>query len=117
MWKGTLDYKTEAALYGHGHSHVNMSVFSSPVDENQQYEEIMTKRHKGFYFFQIWNKKNDVMSFFYDLDNKIFYDNSHIHIVVEDADEFVQESFKMVALNKYSNIIKEGDEFEPKQVI
>lgn len=117
MWKGTLDHKTEAALYGHGHSHVNMPVFSSSVDENQQYEEIMTKRGKGFYFFQIWNKRNDVMSFFYDLDNKVFYDNSHIQIIVEDADEFVQESFKMVALNKYSNIIKEGDENEPEQVV
>ena len=38
MWKAMLDTKTEAAINGHGHSHVNMSTYESIVDINQQYE-------------------------------------------------------------------------------
>lgn len=111
MWKATLDNKTEAAINGHGHSHVNMSPFKSIVDENQQHGEILTKG-KGFYFFQIWNKRNEINSFFYDIDNKIYYENKDIEIIVEDVDDFVKESFKMIAGEIRTFPMEVGEDFE-----
>jgi hypothetical protein len=110
MWKASLDYKTEAAINGHGHSHVNMSPFASIVDVNQQHDEILTK-HEGFYLFQIWNKHNEINSFFYDLDNKIYYTKDDIEIIVEDVDNFVEESFRMVTGEKRTFPMEVGEDF------
>ena len=93
IWKAGLDDVTEQYLNGHGHSHVNMSTFSSPVDELQQHDEILTKKN-GFYLFQIWNKRNEVNSFFYDLDHKIYY--PEVELIVEETDSFIKGSFNYV---------------------
>ena len=114
LWKAMLDDETEASLFGHGHSHVFMSTFVSDVDENQQCEEILTKG-KGFYFFQIWNKRNEINSLFYDIDNKVFYQNKDIEIIVEDVDNFVSKSFYMVTPKRTPMEVGEG--FESKQVV
>lgn len=111
MWKAYLDWKTEAAINGHGHSHVNMSPFASIVDINQQHDEILTK-HEGFYLFQIWNKHNEVNSFFYDLDNKVYYTKEDIKIIVEGVDDFVEESFRMVTGEKRIFPVEVGEGFE-----
>ena len=111
LWKASLDNKTEAAINGHGHSHVNMSPFASVVDENQQHDEILTKNN-GFYFFQIWNKRNEVNSFFYDIDNRIYYEKEDIDIIVEDVDTFVEESFRMVAGETRRKPMEAGEDFE-----
>lgn len=111
MWKATLNDNIEAALNGHGHSHVNMSPFASVVDENQQHDEILTKKN-GFYFFQIWNKRNEVNSFFYDIDNKIFYTKDDIEVIVEDVDYFVDRSFDMVDGERKPKRYEVGEDFE-----
>lgn len=111
MWKATLDDKTEAAINGQGHSHVNMSTFASIVDENQQHDEILTKKN-GFYLFQIWNKRNEINSYFYDIDKKIFYTKEDIEMIIEDVDEFVEESFRMVFGERRMTASEVGEEFE-----
>lgn len=99
MWKATLSDEIDQNLFGHGHSHVNMDVFTSVVDVNQQHDEILTKQN-GFYFFQIWNKRNDISSFFYDIDNRLFYGPKKIEMIVEydndNSDSFIRQSFNMV---------------------
>ena len=99
MWKATLSDEADQNLFGHGHSHVNMDVFASVVDVNQQHDEILTKQN-GFYFFQIWNKRNDISSFFYDIDNRLFYGPKKIEMIVEydndNSDSFIRQSFNMV---------------------
>lgn len=99
MWKATLSDEADQNLFGHGHSHVNMDVFASIVDMNQQHDEILTKQN-GFYFFQIWNKRNDISSFFYDIDNHLFYGPKKIEMIVEydngNSDSFIRQSFNMV---------------------
>lgn len=105
MWKAGLDNVTEEFLNGHGHSHVNMSTFASIVDENQQHDEILTKK-QGFYFFQIWNKRNEINSFFYDIDNKIYYTKENIEMIVEDVDNFINDSFNITAVEKERKDVK-----------
>lgn len=112
MWKATLDDDVEANLFGNGHSHVNMSTFASIIDVNQQHDEILTKK-KGFYFFQIWNKRNEYNSFFYDIDNKTYYTAVDINLIVEGTENFVEDSFKMVSGERnWSNNLEAGEDFE-----
>lgn len=112
LWKAMLDEDVDANLFGNGHSHVNMQTFASIVDENQQHDEVLTKQ-TGFYFFQIWNKKNEINSFFYDIDNKIYYTNDDINMIVEEADRFVDESFRVVhGERKWSDYYEVGEDFE-----
>ena len=90
MWKGSLATEEDANLFGQGHSHVMMSTTPSPRDKTQQLDEIGHKGY-GFFFFQIWNKKNEISSFFYDIDNDLMYDSSEIMMIVEE-DEFIHDS-------------------------
>ena len=96
MWKAELTDEQDANLFGHGHSHVNMSTGASAVDVRQQYEEIALK-HGGFWLFQIWNKQGSINSFFYDLENDLVYEDNFVEICVEvngeDLMEFAQDSF------------------------
>lgn len=110
LWKATLDEDVEANLNGHGHSHVNMSVFASIVDENQQHDEILTKKN-GFYLFQIWNKRNEINSFFFDVDNRLYFTKNNIEMIVEETEEFVKESFNMVSIERRRKSFEEGEDF------
>ena len=100
LWKAELPEEQDNNLFGHGHSHVNMPTGASGEDILQQYEETAHKKH-GFWLFQIWNKKGDVNSFFYDLDNELFYPNDQINLVIEigeqTVDEFIEDSYKQLA--------------------
>jgi len=111
LWKANLDDEVEANLFGNGHSHVNMSTFASSVDERQQHDEILTKKN-GFYLFQIWNKRNEISSFFYDIDNKIFYRPENVNIIVEEANEFIINSFEIVqGRHNRINAYEAGEDF------
>lgn len=100
LWKATLDDDTDAHLFGHGHSHVYMDSFPSIVDIRQQHDEILMKE-KGIYLFQIWNKRHEVSSFFYDLDNKLYYETDMINLKAFDSDE-LQNVFVMNAMRNVS---------------
>ena len=93
-WKAKLTDEQDANLFGQGHSHVNMPTSPSSVDTKQQLSEIENKGN-GFFFFQIWNKKMDVNSFFYDIDNGLLYEKEDIELILED-DEFITNSRKML---------------------
>jgi len=121
LWKATLTDEEDQNLFGHGHSHVNMETFASMVDINQQHDEILTKQ-TGFYFFQIWNKRNSINSFFYDIDNKICYTNDDIDMIVEceneNLEQFIADSFSKVYNRKDTCPVETGEDWnESKQVI
>ena len=95
MWKATIPPEADANLFGQGHSHVMMGVCPSSRDAEQQKDEVLQKGH-GFYFFQIWNKKLEVNSFLYDIDNNVMYDADDIRLVIEE-DDFIRESKEILA--------------------
>lgn len=115
LWKATLEDDVDNNLFGNGHSHVNMSTFASIVDENQQHDEILTKK-SGFYFFQIWNKRNEVNSFFYDIDNKIYYTANDICMIIETVDDFVTDSLRVVKKEQKIGQFEAGEDFESEQI-
>lgn len=77
-WKISLTDEEDANLFGQCHSHVDMGVFASGTDLKQQHDEIALKGRTGFYLFQIWNKKLQIASFFYDLDNNKLYEGDEV---------------------------------------
>lgn len=102
LWKATLTEDQDAHLDGNGHSHVNMAPTPSITDEKQQHDGVVSKG-KGFYLFEIWNKQGDVNMRFYDIDNKIFYEDEDINMFVEEIDEFVWNSSRLVERERYGS--------------
>ena len=102
------------ALKFQAHSHVNFSTTASAVDIENQTQMIEKVGNEGFYIFQIWNKKGDINTYFYDLTEGIFYDRDDVIIKVEtsegtmddflaNAEELVKERKEVVTTyNQYS---------------
>lgn len=84
------------------HSHVDMGVTPSGTDLTNQREIIEGSSQKGFYIFQIWNKRMQCYSVIYDFEAEIMYENSDIEIAVllnEGfwADEWAEDTHKVVS--------------------
>jgi len=75
------------------HSHVDMSTTPSPTDINNQREVVKNTITGGYMLFQIWNKKGDINSYFYDINDNLLYDRSDINIEITAGDE--NETLKM----------------------
>lgn len=66
----------------HGHSHVNMNVFSSGVDDKYQ-EDLLTKVDDGdYYIFFIMNKKMEMCIFLYDFEQQVMFDKNDIEFQI-----------------------------------
>lgn len=70
------------------HSHVDMSTTPSTTDTDNQRNVVRNTITGGFMLFQIWNKKGDINSFFYDIDNNLLYDRNDINIEIQADGEF-----------------------------
>ena len=88
-------------MHFQAHSHVNMSTSASGTDVQNQEDVISNLGGKGFYIFQIWNKKDDISTYLYDLDNNTFYDRKDVLIDVEGVDEFIAGVADLVQKKTY----------------
>lgn len=67
----------------HGHSHVNMNVFSSGVDDKYQ-KDLLAKVDDGdYYIFFIMNKKMEMCIFLYDFEQQIMFDKNDINLKIQ----------------------------------
>lgn len=62
----------------HGHSHVNMNVFSSGVDDKYQKDLIAKVEDGDYYIFFIMNKKMEICMFLYDFKQQIMFEKTDI---------------------------------------
>ena len=67
----------------HGHSHVNMGVTPSGVDE-QFYQDLLTQV-TDYFIICITNKKNDYTVRFYDVENNILYTDLELKVLLDDG--------------------------------
>lgn len=67
----------------HGHSHVNMGVSPSGVDE-QFYQDILTQV-TDYFIITITNKRNEYTVRFYDMENNIMYSDLPIIVMLDDG--------------------------------
>lgn len=71
-------------LRGHGHSHVNMGVYSSGIDDTYQ-RDLITKVQDGdFYLFFVLNKKMDMYALLYDFNQQIIFETKDMTIEILD---------------------------------
>ena len=89
-------------MHFQAHSHVNMSTSASGTDVQNQEDMIANLGGKGFYIFQIWNKKDDISTYLYDLDNNIFYDRKDVVIDIEGVDDFLLTVYDLVQKKTYT---------------
>lgn len=66
----------------HGHSHVNMNVFSSGVDDQYQKDILTMVKDGDFYIFLILNKKMEMCVLLYDMAQHILFETADIEIEI-----------------------------------
>ena len=92
-------------MHFQAHSHVNMSTTASGPDMQNQADVIANLGKTGFYIFQIWNKKSEISTYLYDLDNNTFYDKNDVELEIEDAEhgtltDFAEKTTELVSEKK-----------------
>ena len=89
-WLTELDDETFNNLRFQGHSHVNMGVTPSSVDE-AYYDTILDvfKREdpNSFYIFTVMNKRGEMYLIIYDLANNIIYNKNDIDVMIIDGNK------------------------------
>lgn len=88
-----------------GHSHVNMGVTPSGVDENF-YNELLTQVN-DYFIIMVTNKKDDVYLRFYDKLNNLVYEDLDLVIVSNEGvnyDEWYLEEAKKLAKKTFTPI-------------
>lgn len=77
----------------HGHSHVNMNVFSSGVDDAYQKDLIRNTEDGDYYIFIIMNKKREICILLYDFHQQILFKTADITLGVATKDNIVLETW------------------------
>jgi len=98
-WLYSLDDDTFSAIRMQGHSHVNMNVSPSGVDEQHRKKILEQLEGDMFYIFMIWNKSLAVHTLIYDMAHNILYENKDIDVklLIEDGmDEFLTDAREKV---------------------
>lgn len=89
-----------------GHSHVNMGVTPSGVDENF-YNELLTQV-TDYFIIMVTNKKDDIYLRFYDKQNNLVYEDLDLKIVSDqgvDYDEWYIEEAKKLSKRTFTPVV------------
>lgn len=85
----------------HGHSHVNMGVFSSGTDDAYQEDLIRHTEDGDYYIFLILNKKRDICALIYDFEQQILFKNNDIALKIMDKDTVDAYSWAKQMIKEY----------------
>lgn len=112
-WLDSLSDEQFNALRFHGHSHVNMGVTPSQIDETYRNKMLNnfgtpTPETDLYYIFLIANLRGDISAEIFDLQNNALYRSNEIDIQVqlgenEYLDDFVSQAKKIVKIGNLSN--------------
>ena len=105
-WMLELDDEVFNAMHYQGHSHVNMGVTPSAVDE-AFYESILSQLGgEDWYVFMIINKRMEMYVKIYDLKSNTLYEKDDISVGIlsdgGDLDGFLEEAKELVVKRTYS---------------
>jgi len=95
QWLYGFDDETFNKIRMQGHSHVNMSVSPSGVDDQHRNQLLDQLEPDMFYIFMIWNKSMSIHTLIYDLENNILYEDDDVEVKfldVEDMDDFLADA-------------------------
>jgi len=94
-WLYDLEDETFNKIRMQGHSHVNMSVSPSGVDETHRQKILDQLEADMFYIFMIWNKSLFVHTLIYDMQRNILYEDNDIKVKLledENMSEFLEDA-------------------------
>jgi hypothetical protein len=122
-WLYGLPDEVFNAVRMQGHSHVNMGVNPSGVDDNHRKQILEQLEGDMFYIFMIWNKSLSIHTLIYDMANNILYEDKDVEVkqlIEDDMNEFLTDAKekvqKRVAANrkpvKTSKKSKKQEQFE-----
>ena len=87
MWYAKLPDEDFYNLHFQGHSHVDMGVFPSTTDMEDQWRLIGNLPDNSYQIFMIWNKKRDYNVRVIDLKNNVIYEGEDVNVTVGDFDQ------------------------------
>ena len=80
QWLYEFDDETFNGIRMQGHSHVNMGVSPSGIDDRHRDKILQQLEGDMFYVFMIWNKSLNVYTLIYDMANNILYEDDDIDV-------------------------------------
>ena len=86
-WLYKLDDDTFNKIRMQGHSHVNMGVFPSGVDDKHRQQILEQLEPDMFYIFMIWNKSLTVHTLVYDMARNVLYEDKDVEVKLLDGEE------------------------------
>ena len=98
-WLYELDDDTFGKIRMQGHSHVNMSVSPSGVDDKHRQQILEQLEQDMFYIFQIWNKSLSVHTLIYDMARNVLYEDKDVEVNLlgcDGMDEFLADAKEKV---------------------
>lgn len=81
-WLYGFDDESFNKIRMQGHSHVNMGVSPSSVDNNHREKILEQLDDEMFYIFMVWNKSLKTHTLIYDMKNNILYDDKDITVKI-----------------------------------
>lgn len=84
-WLDSFDDETFRKIRFHGHSHVNMAVFSSTTDDDLQRDLTNMLRQDDFYLFFIMNKRMELFARLYDNKYGVVWETEDLDISISDG--------------------------------
>jgi len=98
-WLYELDDNTFNNIRMQGHSHVNMGVSPSGVDDKHRQQILDQLEPDMYYIFMVWNKSLSIHTLIYDMARNILYEDSDVDVMLVDdggMDEFLADAKKNV---------------------
>ena len=118
-WLYELDDNTFNHIRMQGHSHVNMGVSPSGVDDKHRQQILNQLEPDMFYIFMVWNKSLSIHTLIYDMVRNVLYEDKDIEVNLhgdEGMDEFLADAKKKVikpVINKHKG--KSGNNTKPRR--
>ncbi|MCL2698152.1 MAG: hypothetical protein FWE74_08740 [Oscillospiraceae bacterium] len=115
-WLYGLDDEVFPKIRMQDHSHVNMGVSPSGVDERHRQQILEQLEPNMFYIFMVWNKSLSVHTLIYDMQRNILYEDKDVEVRIigqegmdvflADAREKVQKRGNKSTAKKPKNLIQ-----------
>ena len=112
-WLYELDDEVFSKLRMQGHSHVNMGVSPSGVDDTHR-AQILEQLEEGmFYIFMVWNKRLDIHTLIYDMEKNVLYEDKDVEVRLSGGD--VLDGFMSDANEKVQKVGNKKKKSETKK--
>jgi len=89
-WLYGLDDETFDKIRMQGHSHVNMGVSPSGVDNKHRAQILDQLEPDMFYIFMVWNKSLAVHTLIYDMQRNILYEDNDVDVQLLGDDDMAE---------------------------